>query len=298
MDLSKLVPSVLLDDEDYQVFLTLVAEVNSDIREMISVFPELVDVDNVPEIFLPKLSALIRYHYNYAIDTRIQREIIARIIEVYRNRGTDDEIIMAATYGDDPKWIGSHIFLPDADVNKDRATLTYPIDHAFIHDRSKFSGTDKYLGGDTWRDGVLIITVPHMNEKIAEAVTKVVPAGLRIKFLVKTEISVPCTEDNPYGVIVLGKWKLHFYQTITMDLVPDYMKPHPIRHSHPEYGKLSTNNRFSGGKGTDIFIYIPWNNIHPRDDSYNAVVEGDSLFYYARNDTLEQCTVDIIDYSS
>ena len=61
MSMDPLVPHILIEDEDYEVFTKLIDQINSDVRNLIKVFPELVDVDNAPEIFLPKLSALIKY---------------------------------------------------------------------------------------------------------------------------------------------------------------------------------------------------------------------------------------------
>lgn len=209
MNMEPLIPHVLLEDEDYKVFLDLISIIHDDIKEMISKFPELVDIDNAPEIFLPKLSALIRYKYRHDIDEDIQREIIKRMISIYRDRGTDDSIIMAATYGNDPLWIGSHVFLPGADTNKPRATITHPIDYVFRHDISKHSGLHRFSDATRWTAGTLIINVTYIDDEIRNAIKKVIPAGLRIYFDI---ISTP-GGDGEFGEVIFGEWTLwEFYE--------------------------------------------------------------------------------------
>lgn len=208
MNMEPLIPHILLEDEDYQVFLELISIINDDIKDLISKFPELVDIDNAPELFLPKLSALIRYKYRYDIDEDIQREIIKRIISIYRDRGTDDAIIMAATYGDYPMWIGSHVFLPGAEINRDKATITHSVDQVFRHSISKHSSTHKFADGNRWTAGTLIIGVPYLNTQIREAIKKVVPAGLRVYFdLINNS---PGTGDSAgdYGELTFGEWNI------------------------------------------------------------------------------------------
>lgn len=204
MNMEPLIPHSLLEDEDYQVFLELISIVHDDIKSMIAEFPELVDIDNAPEIFLPKLSALIRYRYRYDIDEDIQREIIKRIISIYRDRGTDDAISMAATYGDDPNWIGSHVFLPGANTNKDRAQVTHPVEEIFRHDISKHSGTHRYADAVRWRDGTLIIKTSKVNDDIRAAIKKVVPAGLKIYF----DLINNSPGDGYYSELTFGEWVL------------------------------------------------------------------------------------------
>lgn len=218
MNMEPLVPHVLLEDEDYKVFLDLVSIIHDDIKDLISKFPELVDIDNAPEIFLPKLSALIRYKYRHDIDEDIQREIIKRIISIYKDRGTDDAISMAATYGDDPNWIGSHVFLPGAKINRDKAIVTHPVDEIFKHDISKHSGTHRFADATRWTAGTLLIKVPYLNDQIREAIKNVVPAGLRVYY----DLVNNSQGDGQYGELTFGEWVLDMnyeldYQMIVKD---------------------------------------------------------------------------------
>ena len=218
MNMEPLVPHVLLEDEDYKVFLDLVSIIHDDIKDLISKFPELVDIDNAPEVFLPKLSALIRYKYRHDIDEDIQREIIKRIISIYKDRGTDDAISMAATYGDDPNWIGSHVFLPGAEINRDKAIVTHPVDEIFKHDISRHSGTHRFADATRWTAGTLLIKVPYLNDQIRESIKKVVPAGLRVYY----DLVNNSSGDGQYNELAFGEWVLDTnyeidYQMIVKD---------------------------------------------------------------------------------
>ena len=104
------------------------------------------------------------------------------MIETYRRRGTDDSIVMAATYGSNEKWIADHLFLPDAEKDAVKAELIYPVEHIFRHNISTFSGTDRYADSTRWRDGTLIIKLTYVDDKIRKAISKVVPAGIKIYF--------------------------------------------------------------------------------------------------------------------
>lgn len=213
MNMEPLIPHVLLEDEDYKIFLELISTVHDDIKEMISKFPELVDIDNAPEIFLPKLSALLNYNYRHDIPEDIQREIIKRILAVYRARGSDDSIIMAATYGDDPYWVGSHLFLPGADTNKFKAKIMHPSTQLFRHSRSKHSGLNRFADSIRWTAGTLIIQVTYVNDKIRQAIQKVVPAGLKVYFDI---ISNP-EGSGELDELIFGEWQLLDYYEIHYD---------------------------------------------------------------------------------
>lgn len=237
----KFVPEFIYENEEASIFIKLIEEIYIDIKRLIDEFPNLIDVDNVSEIFLPKLSALIGYHYNYNIDLDIQREIIKRILEVYRTRGTDDSIIMAATYGDYHLWVGGHLFLPGADVDREKAQIEYPSNRIFRHSKSKHSGLDKYADATRWRDGVLIIKLSIINQKIRDAIKKVVPAGVKIYF----DFFNDSKGEGEYGELTFGEWTLIFDYLIDYDMrIKD--KFETLIHST----KNTTDKRFRSGRQT------------------------------------------------
>jgi hypothetical protein len=203
-----IVPDEMYEDADYQHFLYLLSIIYTDINGLIEKFPELVDVDNAEELFLPKLSALIGYDYRYNIDIDDQREIIKNILQVYRDRGTDDSIIMAATYGNDEKWVGGHLFVPGANVSKRKAYIEHPIDSIFRFSISALSGPDKMEDGSRYRPGTIVVHVYYIDDTIREAIRKVVPAGIKIFYQLDGEA------DN---IIEFGEWTLWTDYLLTIE---------------------------------------------------------------------------------
>lgn len=278
MDLNRLVPQVLLEDEDYQIFLKLIDQISNDIHDLIKEIPNLVDIDNVPDIFLPKLAALVRYNLRTDLDINYQREIIKRIIEVYKARGSDDEIIMAATYGDYEKWVGAHIFYPEADTSRQRAAILYPSDEMFRHSKSQFSGYDKYPGGSFYREGTIIIKLGHINDKIKEAIKRVVPAGIRIYYYFTIDAS-----DEDGFFVDYGNWTVDSNIDLYIELKDENLTLKPAKRSHP-HGARSSVYTFSGTKGYVDSFFTAYLGIEPSHNDYQVELVdpkyiGDSLDY-------------------
>lgn len=240
MLVNKYVPEILSNDSDYKVFLSIIDQVNSDIKHLIDVYPELVDIDNCEVLFIPKLTELLHYKLNFNIDNNIKREIIKRIINVYKNRGTDDSIITAATYGDNPLWVGDHVFLPGNLIKDINAELLYPTTTLFRHDISKFSGNNKYPDGVKWRSGVIIIKVARLNDKIKKAILNVIPAGLKAYIEIDTSIG------KYVDIVYFSDWEakyLWYTLDYSLSLLGDNI--HGMVHDFSAY---SSNLSLSGRK--------------------------------------------------
>ena len=76
------------DNGDLKDFLAVFAPTLDWLKALIDGFPELWDLDAVPDEFLPYLGALIGYPYNYTRDPDVQRKLIRFRIEFYRRKGT------------------------------------------------------------------------------------------------------------------------------------------------------------------------------------------------------------------
>ena len=76
------------DNGDLRDFLAVFAPTLDWLKTLIDEFPQLWDLDAVPDEFLPYLGALIGYPYNYTRDPDVQRKLIAFRIEFYRRKGT------------------------------------------------------------------------------------------------------------------------------------------------------------------------------------------------------------------
>ena len=142
--ISHLVPPNLAEHEDYSVLIKLFSQVATEMTEFIDKFPSYVDIETCPDIFLPKLSYLVDYELKANIPLPYQREVLSRIIEAYKNRGSKDSIQMAATWGDEETWVADHIFYPATRPDNELANLLLPINNLFVHSKSKFSGNDKF----------------------------------------------------------------------------------------------------------------------------------------------------------
>lgn len=269
MDLNRLVPQVLLEDDDYRVFLELINQISVDIHGLIEEIPDLVDIDNVPEIFLPKLSALVRYNLRTDLDIDYQREIIKRLLEIYKARGSSDEIVMAATYGDYDQWAGAHIFYPGADISRQKAKIIYPVDEFFRHSKSKFSGYDKYPGSTLYREGTIIIKLGYINDKIKEAIKKVVPAGIRIYYYLTLDSN---SEDSFF--VDYGNWTVDSSISLYIELVDENLTFKPAKRSHP-HGARSSTYTFSGTKGYVTSFLVGYLGIEPNHSDYHADLVGD-----------------------
>jgi phage tail-like protein len=279
--MSQYVPQVINDSEEFNIFLKIIKEVSDDIRNLIISFPEIVDIDNAPELFLPKLSYLLGYSYDYSIDIDVQREIIQRLIEIYKSRGTDESIIMAATYGSDSKWAGDHLFLPGATKTQDKASITYPVTNLFRHDISEFSSNNVYANGELWREGTLLISVSYIDQKIIDAVAKVLPAGLKVYFQVDTVIIDP---DTKYGAVSFGEWTVHGFTDIDIDLIYPTMRRDLAIRSNASKGLRDSVYLFSGESNIDPVVSLVYNRlITPSDDSYPTSEVEDLTYNDHRN---------------
>lgn len=220
LDLTNIFKDIVLlpqeDDVDYNSLIKVIQSLAQDIHDNIDVFTDLIDVDKVPDIFLPKLMYLVKYNLNYNLDISVQREIVKRVIDIYRRRGTDDSIINAATYSSYSKWIGGHMFMPDYELSNEQATLLYPIDNLFKHNISNHSGTDKYSDGVFWRAGILSIGLFYLDDLVREAVKRVVPAGLRVYFNL-----ISNSFGNDGNIIQYGEVSADSFYQLHVDLLQD-----------------------------------------------------------------------------
>ncbi len=271
MDLHSLVPQVLIEDKDYKIFLDIINQISIDIHGLISEIPNLVDIDNVPDIFLPKLSALVRYNLRTDLDINYQREIIKRLIEIYRARGSDDEIIMAATYGDYDYWVGSHIFYPEAEINRQKAELVTPVDELFRHSKSQFSGYDRYPGATVYREGTIVIKLSYVDDKIREAIKKVVPAGIKIYYYLATD-----TSDGTGFVVDYGVWEIENETVLAIELKDQSLTFKPAKRSDPT-GARSSIYTFDGTRGYITAFFVDFRNIEPNHEDYPAEIVGNKF---------------------
>lgn len=179
-------PEVMRENPDYKVLIDLASLSFGKLESEIDDFNSLIDPDTCSDLFLPLLGSLLGYNYRYDIKPEFNREIIKNILSAYAMRGTDRSLILAATYGDCPGYIGGEIFIPGTKPERVEAYLEYPRDHIFKHTISSYSNSDRRADGNLYREGVIEVVVERFNDQIRDRVESVKPAGyvLRFKHLV------------------------------------------------------------------------------------------------------------------
>lgn len=201
----ELVSGFISNDEDVSLILELVDYVANKSMGFINNFGDLVDVDNVTEIFLPQLSSLVGYTVRNDVPIRYQREILKRYIEICKTRGTDDSIVMAATYGDYDLWVGGHLFYPNAVIDRTKSSLEYASESLFRYDVSLYDDLFRYTDSTVWREGILMIKLPYLNDKIRAAIKKNVPGGIKIYYQTVLDMS-----SEGKDVVDYGEWSASY----------------------------------------------------------------------------------------
>lgn len=210
VNLHDLLADYVLEQKDFLVFVGLLQQVFDDIKSVADVFDQLSDVESVVEMFLPKLSYLVNYRYRYDVPDHINRDIIRRLLWLYEQKATEKDVLESADYGGNDKWVGSTLFLPDA-VPEDRtAEIYYPVHSLFTHDISAFDRSDRYPDSSRYRGGVIVIKVKKLNNRIREAVRRVLPAGLKCYY----DFDGSMGGDGTNGAVDFGSWCEVFEDTL------------------------------------------------------------------------------------
>lgn len=219
IDARQFVPQYLLDESEYGDLVDLLSIIFSDVQDLIDNFDTIVDIDNCPEIFIPKLSALLDYRCpSTKFPVSAQREVIKRMIYVYRSRGKDSDIINAVKYGYHENYVGGTLMYPDYELFDNPTEIIYPVDHLFIHNKSTHSGRDKFADSERWRDGVVIIRANYFDSAIRAAIKKIVPAGVKFCFDLVYNAEGEGDSRGDYGEITYGEWVLCEYYKIEYNI--------------------------------------------------------------------------------
>lgn len=221
--LEPFVTDYLLENEDFLIFVELIELVFTDIKSVAHVFDRLADINSAPEIFAPKLGALLNYRYGITLDTDILRDVIKHLLVIYEHKGTDEDILRAADYGSNPDWVGGEFFLPGAKVNERTSYLEYPVEHLFSHDISTHSETDRYQESTKYRDGVIVIKLLTLNDDVKKALREVIPAGIKVYFDIISDFSGGVesgdgpSETERNGIVPFGNWFIYLAKRYIID---------------------------------------------------------------------------------
>lgn len=203
--IKRLFPEHLYFNEDYRVLIDTYAEELGLVADYIELFANLPQIDRTPTQFIKDICELISISYSEQYDDEAYREVVKRIFSQYEQRGTEDSMTKATDYSKANSWVYGDLFLDKTEVPERQAELQWPYKSLFRHSISKHSGFDKYADATRWRDGVVIIKTDEMNDRVREAVLKVIPAGLRFYFDRSLQISGDDDSKGEYGEVTFGE---------------------------------------------------------------------------------------------
>jgi len=86
------------EDEEVDVFIRLIARIFGELKYYSEYLPELFDIDNCPEDFLPFLANFHGYDIPEGIKVRKIRLILKHYLDIRRRRGTTESVLNAVRY--------------------------------------------------------------------------------------------------------------------------------------------------------------------------------------------------------
>lgn len=185
-DYIHLVPEYLRDNESFLVFFALLCNEFGITLKNIENFTDIINSDKTPRKFLEFLGAFVNYHYQDRGTEEFNRELLLSQNTIWKQRGTDHSIIMAATYGDCEGYVGGDIFIPGYDLDYEIAEIVVTKDKLFIHDKSNHSSDHVFSDADLYRPGIIEISLNSITDNIRHKILEVLPAGIKVAFRVIT----------------------------------------------------------------------------------------------------------------
>lgn len=168
------------DNEKLRVlFLEPIVEelgLDADYAEMVQLFGS---VDEIPSDFLEGLGDSVGYEYLQEEDPDIQREIIKRIFQVYKNRAKRSSIERVLESSTDRNWIGDDLTLYKGDLIKGYQRIWLPRDKIFYHDKSRHDSGDAFADYFEYNYGVINFEMQYFDDRTIQMLEKQVPGGVR-----------------------------------------------------------------------------------------------------------------------
>ena len=179
----RLFPEHLSSNKDFMAFVEVIASEYSTMAELLEAFPNLTQIDNVPETFFNYLTYLFDYRVLDSEDLEVQREVVKRILGAISQRGSETSMIKSASRANDDNWYREDLTYYRGDLEEEVVSLTYPQYHLFTWNKSEWSLRDKFPDQDYWTDGVIIFNMSNITQATREAIERVIPAGRRYYFV-------------------------------------------------------------------------------------------------------------------
>lgn len=205
-----LIPEYLREDENFLVFFSFLVHEFDITEENIRTYTDLVNPDKVPMEFIEALGSYFNYRYLPNATDEFNREVLMRMSTIWEMRGTTHSILMAAVHGDNDGYVGGDIFIPDYFISNESAYITIPRELVFRHNRSKFSGIHRYPSAGLYAPGIILLSLPYLNERIRRRIYDVTPAGLKYVFELILDFipnwNLPDDQIGDYGELSFFDW--------------------------------------------------------------------------------------------
>lgn len=176
---------------DYVAFIHSACMIFNELFVKAEYFTDLVNADRVPEGFINALAEGLSYEFTENVAVAYQREILKRLLMIYRERGAEADIIIKGQQYGNEGYIGGKVFVPGTYEVGYAMSITFPREELFRHSEGTRSTKYRYPNIDYYRDGLVSFNTPIINDKIKEAVASVMPAGVTIVFTYMIEAKYP-----------------------------------------------------------------------------------------------------------
>lgn len=194
-------PEFVDEHKDFKAFTHGANVLINELFIKVSHFTELVNSDKVPEGFINALAAALSYEFTENIPVPVQREILRRILRLYRLRGSTDDVVNRGSFYDNKGYLGAGMFIPGTFREGYKMSMSFPRQYMFIHSYSSRSRVSRYPDAAYFRDGLISFNTPFINDKLKAAIAKVVPAGVTMAYTIVDEVS--------YGDLITNAGKVN-----------------------------------------------------------------------------------------
>lgn len=170
-------PELLREHPKFKVLVEAVSEELGRTSDSIQLLPILGSPELIPARYLPLMCNQFGIECDYDKTAEAHREIVKRIFEARKLRGTNDSILRSLRRAVDTNFYIEDLTYYNRKLQEQDA-LIYPAHtRIFRASVSKASGNHHLENGVTWDMGVLIVEVEDWNSRVQEKVYKVLPAG-------------------------------------------------------------------------------------------------------------------------
>lgn len=148
----------------------------SDYAEMIQMFGS---IDEIPSSFIEDLGNSLAYEYVQDEDPEVQREVIKRILRIYKNRSTRTSIEKVLESSTDRNWVGDDLTLYHGPILKGYRNVWHPYEKIFVHDKSYHDRGDRFMDRLFYNYGIIALELQFYDERTEEMLEQQIPGGIR-----------------------------------------------------------------------------------------------------------------------